>query len=40
MKELQGRLENSVIVFGLRIKGLPVSMLDGSLAAYDAPMAA
>jgi hypothetical protein len=32
VKELQGKLEGSVIVFGLRFKNLNVSSLDASLA--------
>jgi hypothetical protein len=32
VKELQGKLEGSVIVFGLRFKNLDVSSLGGSLA--------
>jgi large subunit ribosomal protein L10 len=40
VKELQGKLEGSVIVFGLRFKNLNVSSLDGSLAPAGAAVAA
>jgi hypothetical protein len=39
VKELQGRLEGSVIVFGLRFKNLNVSSQDGSLAPASVAVA-